>query len=217
MKNETSLKDTIYSAIMDGIFSMEYRPGDILNEKKLVERYNCSKSPVREALIELCNENVLRSIPRYGYEVVRLTAEDIAEMIEFRLILEGGVLRERYWRITPSQFKRLEEINDKCELENVDAWTHWEYNTEFHIRLIGYCGSNYALEELTRCMSRLKRAYAQFYWGKWDDGIPHTDTRNHVKIIECLRGGDIDGALCYLKDDLSDFGGLKYEPRPAGL
>lgn len=209
MKNEGSLKDAIYSSILEGIFAMDYRPGDILNEKALVERYNCSKSPVREALIALCSENVLRSIPRYGYEVVRLTMEDINEMIEFRYILEGGMLRERHSRITAAQFERLYAADEKCKLDTDDPWEHWEYNSQFHIKLIGYCGSDYALEELKRCMSRLKRAYAQFYWGKWDKGLPPSDTRNHAEILACLKSGDVDGALIHLRDDLNDFGGLE--------
>ena len=208
MRNESSLKEAIYNAILADIFSMDYRPGDILNEKKLVEKYNCSKSPVREALITLCNENVLRSIPRYGYEIVRLTKEDIAEMIQFRSILEGGILSEYYTQLSASQLDRLAEIDAKCQMETTDAWKHWEYNTEFHLKLIGFCGSNYALEELTRCMNRLKRAYAQFYWDKWEhDGVPR-DTRHHAQILECLRKKDLSGTLHYLKEDLSDFGGL---------
>lgn len=209
MKNEKSLKDTIYSAILEDIFSMDYRPGDILNEKNLVEKYNCSKSPVREALISLCSDNVLRNIPRYGYEVVRLTVEDINEMIQFRYILEGGILRERYERITSAQLDRLEAIDEKCSDEKDDIWKHWEYNTEFHLKLIGYCGSNYALEELDRCMNRLKRAYAQFYWDKWDSDFPPADTRYHAQIIACLREKNIDEALLHLKHDLGDFGGLE--------
>ena len=209
MKHEPSLKDTIYNAILEDIFSIDYRPGDILNEKSLTEKYNCSKSPVREALIALCSDNVLRNIPRYGYEVVRLSMEDISEMIQFRYILEGGILRERYERLSESQLDRLEAIDAKCQMDTCDAWKHWEYNTEFHLKLIGFCGSKYALEELTRCMSRLKRAYAQFYWGKWEQGFLPTDTRHHAQILACLREKNIDSALGYLKDDLKDFGGLK--------
>ena len=209
MKSEASLKESIYSSILESIFAMDYRPGDILNEKSLVERYNCSKSPVREALIALCSENVLRSIPRYGYEVVRLTMEDIQEMMEFRYILEGGILRERAYRLTPAQFERLRAIDEKCKRDTSDPWEHWEYNSEFHIKLLGYCGSDYALEELKRCMLRLKRAYAQYYWGKWDKGLPRADTRNHAEILACLESGDIDGALIHLRDDLNDFGGLE--------
>ena len=72
MKGKDSLKDAIYNAILESIISQEYRPNQVLNEKTLVEKYGCSKSPVREALVSLCNDNVLRNIPRYGYEVVNV-------------------------------------------------------------------------------------------------------------------------------------------------
>ena len=209
MKNEASLKDAICEALLEGICTMDYRPGEILTEKSLIEKFNCSKSPVREALIALCADNVLRSIPRYGYEVVRLTMDDIREMLQFRLILEGGMLRERYARISASQLARLAEIDAKCKLATSDVWKHWEYNTEFHLKLMGFCGSNYALVELTRCMSRLKRAYAQFYWDKWDREVPALDTRNHGRILACIENRDPEGIVECLRDDLNDFGGLE--------
>ena len=71
-KTKESLKTQIYNAILDHIFSGEFKPGQILNEKELVEKFGCSKAPVREALIALCSDNVLRSFPRYGYEIIRL-------------------------------------------------------------------------------------------------------------------------------------------------
>lgn len=42
---EPSLKEKVRNAILEGIFSGEYQPGDILNEKSLIEKYECSKSP----------------------------------------------------------------------------------------------------------------------------------------------------------------------------
>ena len=94
MKQAESLKTIVYNAVLKGIIQDEYKPGEILNEKQLVEKYEVSKSPVREALLSLCNEGVLRNIPRYGYEVVRLTKEDISNILRFRLILESGCLGE---------------------------------------------------------------------------------------------------------------------------
>ena len=67
-RNEGNLKAQIYTKIFEDIIRGEYGPEDVLREKALVEKFHVSKSPVREALIELCKEGVLRSIPRYGYE-----------------------------------------------------------------------------------------------------------------------------------------------------
>ena len=92
MNNPVSLKDSIYKAIMQDILSYEYKPNDILNEKALVEKYGCSKSPVREALLELCADNVLRSIPRYGYEVIRVTRDIRVEHGYYGFSREWGFL-----------------------------------------------------------------------------------------------------------------------------
>ena len=121
MKNEKSLKDTIYNAILEDMFSLEYKPGDILNEKALVEKYECSKSPVREALLELCKDNVLRNIPRYGYEVVKITMDDVREMIEFRYLLEAGILRKQYSDLTEVHFSILEDIDKQCKKKKIQC------------------------------------------------------------------------------------------------
>lgn len=209
---QKSLKEQVYSSILEDIISLEYRPGQILNEKQLIEKYDCSKSPVREALMALCAEGVLRSIPRYGYEVIRLTKDDIYEMIHFRCILEGGFLYEICGRITEQQIQHLEKLDEKCRAANRDVWEHWEYNTEFHMSLLGYAGNTYASEELERCMSRMKRAYAQAYWDKTDPELAF-DTRHHAQIIAAIRKKDAEEARKLLVDDLYDFGGENFLTR----
>ena len=62
MADKKSLKEQVYAAVIRDVISGEYPPNAILSEKQLIERFSVSKSPVRDALIELCNEGVLRSI-----------------------------------------------------------------------------------------------------------------------------------------------------------
>lgn len=207
MNAKDSLKDRVYNAILEDILSMEYRPGQVLNEKTLIEKYKYSKSPVREALQALCGDGVLRNIPRYGYEIIKISRDDIYEMIQYRRILETGMLKEKFQGLSGVHFERLRAIDEQCKKEEHDIWTHWEYNTQFHLKLMSYCGNEYVVEELARCMSRLKRAYAQFYWDKGDHKALQMDTRHHAKIIESLENKEIDQALFYLEEDLKDFGG----------
>ena len=93
MPNEQSLKDYIYTSILQDIVNSEYTPNQIITEKEIIQKYNCSRSPVREALISLCGDNVLRNIPRCGYQVVHITLEDIEDIQRYRLVLERGMLR----------------------------------------------------------------------------------------------------------------------------
>lgn len=208
--NQISIKERIYDLIMDDILSLEYKPNDILNEKILVEKYGCSKTPVREALLSLCDEGVLRSIPRYGYEVVRITTDDIREMLQYRFILESGLLSRSLDSFGGRQLDRLSEINDKCTEFDKDVWEHWRYNTSFHMKMISYCGNSYAMDALGKTMDRLKRAYAQLYWNHLDKSSLSMDTRYHKDLIQCLRSRDTDKLLVYLQKDLNDFGGANF-------
>jgi DNA-binding GntR family transcriptional regulator len=211
LKNQLNIRDAVYEEILDSIISLEFKPGEILNEKNLIEKYNCSKSPVREALLTLCNEGALRSFPRCGYEVVRLTKDDIFEMIQYRYALESGILEDSYTKIMECQLEHLEYLNTQCQDGTLDVWTHWKNNSEFHIALIGFSGNNYALDALKRCLSRLKRAYAQCYWNRWDTSISYSDTKNHRLIIEAIRNRDFPTIKSALANDLNDFGTLGIE------
>ena len=70
MKKE-NLKKKVYDDVLQSIVRGEYSADDIISEGMLIEKYNVSKSPVREALVQLCSENVLKSIPRCGYHLLR--------------------------------------------------------------------------------------------------------------------------------------------------
>lgn len=206
MKAEKNLKSIIYQSILEGIFSDEYKPNQILNEKELVEKYGCSKSPVRDALITLCNEGILRSIPRYGYEVIRLTRETVEQVLQYRLILESGALRLSYQKITKEQIEELKRVDVLCNKSEDGIFNHWDSNEAFHLKLLSLSGNHYAVQELKRSMDLLKRAYAQFYWDKWDNALVPSDMKCHKEIIACLENKDIEGAISCLATDLQDFG-----------
>lgn len=207
MAKENSLKSQIYTAVFQSIISGEIPTDSIISEKSLVERYHVSKSPVREALVELCSEGVLRSIPRYGYAVVRLGPRDVRDILAFRAVLEPGCLAGVLEKITPEQLEELSELDRLCGKEaSPDFWTHWENNKEFHLRLMACCGNAFAYGSLKKALDTLTRAYAQFYWDRWEQNAVPTDTRNHAIILEGIREKDRDKAVKALRADLDDFG-----------
>ena len=106
-KMSKTIKDQVYTSIFEDIIKGKYSSGEILKEKELIERFNVSKSPVREALVQLCSEGVLISRPRFGYEIVRLTRRDIEDILKYRSILEGGALNCSINNITADQIDAL--------------------------------------------------------------------------------------------------------------
>ncbi len=206
MKPKSSLKSIVYQETLDGIIRGEYKANQIINEQELVEKFGFSKAPIREALLALCNEGVLHNIPRYGYEVIRLTSEDAAQILRCRFHLEGGFLTDCYQRISAPQLEELARLDDLCNTSNGDLWVHWEHNTNFHLALIACSGNDYACRELKRSMDILKRAYAQAYWNRWDKLWQPLDMRYHKQLLSAIRSRNIEEALHFLELDLKDFG-----------
>ena len=67
--------------ILDEITEGKYQQNDIITERELIEKYGVSKSPVREALIELCKEDVLESRPRMGYQIRPISIKEISDIV----------------------------------------------------------------------------------------------------------------------------------------
>lgn len=206
MKEQSTIKEKVYNLILEDIMSHQYEPSDVINEKELIEKYGYSKTPVREALISLCDHNVLRSIPRYGYEVVRLTMDDVREMLRYRWALEIGILTSNIQKFGRNQIARLREIDKSCT-DAGDVWGHWASNTEFHRMMLVFAGNTYAADQLEKCMNQLKRAYAQLYWENSDMKPLAMDTKYHENILEALENRDTEALAKWLKDDLNDFAG----------
>ena len=87
-----SIKDQVYQGILSDILDGVYDVTSVIREKDMIEKYHVSKTPVREALVQLCGENILRNIPRYGYQVVAITPQQIREVVEYRKVIELGAL-----------------------------------------------------------------------------------------------------------------------------
>src|ERR1035437_633009 len=78
----------VYESMLADIITGELEPGQFLTEAQLAERYQASRTPVREACIHLRNEHLLRPIRRKGYQVVEITLDDIREIYEILEIVE---------------------------------------------------------------------------------------------------------------------------------
>lgn len=202
-----SISSQVCDAIVDDIFNHTYQPGQILTERALIEAYGCSKTTVREALVALCQRQIVRSIPRCGYEILRVERSTITDILEYRYILETGCLRRCFDTITPRHILRLTELDETCcDPEKAgDLWSHWEHNAAFHLELIRLAGNRYATQQLTQALETLKRAYVQYYWDKRQQVLTAEDMRHHRLLLEALRAQDLESACHILAQDIQSF------------
>ena len=202
--SDASLKDMVHKAVIDGIMSGEFRPGQRITEKSLIEKCSVSKSPVRDAMIQLCNEKILRSIPRYGYEVLRLSEREIREVIEFRIALELYSFDAFAGSLTAEDLDELEQwaLNAMMRRDSNDVWHCWETNRAFHLKLNSYLHNKYIYDQLEASLNVLTRAYMQIYWDEWRRVVISNDVNEHMDIIAHLRKGQVKEAKEILRSDI---------------
>ncbi|WP_312095119.1 GntR family transcriptional regulator, partial [Aminipila sp.] len=84
-----SLKDHVYDYIADQILKGNLLPNEKINENKICQELNISRTPVREALIQLSSEGVLENVPRKGFVLRTLNPREAAEIYEVVGLLDG--------------------------------------------------------------------------------------------------------------------------------
>ena len=86
-------KEQAYSEIKGRILAGRYRPGEIFSESAMVADLGISRTPIREALVRLEQEGLIRVIPKCGVAVRTLTLSDLKALFEMRRVLEPYVIR----------------------------------------------------------------------------------------------------------------------------
>lgn len=175
---------------------------DILTEGMLIEKYNVSKSPVREALIELCKDGIIKSIPRMGYQVTPITLKEVLDILEFRVDIEVSGLRKIYNQIGMEDIRELERLASKHRNEaDMVVSRNWSRNYEFHTFLYSLNGNACGSEILKQIIKRSSRYVSQYFRSAWQK---ESESRGkyHAAVIEQLRQGDLETACCMLEKDI---------------
>lgn len=208
MENTATIKSRIVESVIQDIVNGIYQSDSVITEKELVEKYHVSKSPVRDALMELCANEVLKNIPRYGYQIIRIGRDRMHEMMEFRYILETQCLRKSVRYVTRENIEELERLEREVQKDILSnpyypITAHWKNNMEFHLLLAGIARNQYIYRELEHTMNIQLRGYAQ-YFSKHEQLQRNTlNSTRHTQIIEGLKKGSAEEAIEGLREDLS--------------
>ncbi|SLN56380.1 GntR family transcriptional regulator [Roseisalinus antarcticus] len=85
--------DQVYEQIIDILIGGELRPGDVIVERKMADRLNASRTPVREALGRLEAERMVLRQPGRGVTVAPFSTEAFVEVLNIRQLLEAEAAR----------------------------------------------------------------------------------------------------------------------------
>lgn len=132
--NSSSLRIRVFNAIEDAILNGEYKEGESLNELKLSSELGVSRTPVREALMQLELEGLVNNIPNKGAVVVGVSEKDIEDVYAIRMCIEGLAAKLCAEKITDDELIALEKIVDLQEFYLIKNNTEqiWKLDGDFH-------------------------------------------------------------------------------------
>ena len=206
--HRTTFKEQVYDHVFSDVLDGNFPLGQFITEKQLMERYQVGKAPVREALIELCNENVLRSIPRLGYQVMPVTERDILDATELRLVLELGALEKTSRNFSGGMLTQVSRLNQDWWQEvisgEVDIKKRWQHNSRFHATLCSFAGNELAVEVVRKMIQLEWRAYAQMLATpeQRSEFFQASTSKPHIEIERALTCGDFHTAQELLRGDI---------------
>lgn len=201
-----SLTDRIHDSILEMIIKNPSDEEQVLNEKRLMELFGVSKAPVREALIKLCSEGVLRNVPRFGYMVIRMNEQDIRDALRMRVLLETEALETAFPNLEERELAEIRDhVSKAASKQNVDVWEVWEDNKQFHLLLASFSGNRILMKLLQECMEMLTRSYAQKMWDKRNSMADSVDEAQHYGIYQKLCDKDLEGAIALLECDINSY------------
>lgn len=195
MKLSEQLRETIEEQIATG----ELPPGSSLDEFSLAERYGVSRTPAREALIQLAAEGLIEIRPRRGAVVKSLGPTRLIEMFEVMGELEAMCGRLAARRMTEAERQVLQQAHEACEAARAatDPDQYFYANEHFH-ELI-YAGShNGFLQEEARQLHRRLRPYRRLQLrvrNRMD-----TSLHEHQSVVDAIVGGRAEDAGAALRE-----------------
>jgi DNA-binding GntR family transcriptional regulator len=157
-----SLADRAYLAIRDLIVSLELSPGALIDERQLVEGLGIGRTPVREALRRLAQEQLVEVFPRRGMFVTGVDVRDLARISEVRAALEPEAARLAAERATDEERDELASLGDQikrgADLMSLDERIHRAIYAAAHNHLLEKTLGEYYVLALRIWMIALDRA-----------------------------------------------------------
>jgi DNA-binding GntR family transcriptional regulator len=189
---------TVYQKIREMILSNALRPGTQMLEQELVEMFGVSRTPVREALIRLQNEHLVRIIPRHGMRVCNVSMADLEEVFQVQTSLEATAAADVAKRQPGA--RELRALEKACaQMERAffkgdrDAWS--AACESFYAHLVGLSDNPRLMQIVGECGDQVRRVRElTLRLIAFDDAR----TKGLRAIVDALREGDASRAetLC---------------------
>jgi DNA-binding GntR family transcriptional regulator len=196
-----SLRQMAYEQIKHDIITCQLSPGEPLSEGRFADRFQISKTPVREALTSLQKDRLVEYTPNRGFVVAPVSYKDVQEIFEARQFYETALFK-----------LALKYISDE-DIELLQGYSKLEHNPEDPDAIELYQQANYDFHMGIARIARNSRLYWHYnnilneaqrliYLDFKNTNIVTEWHHSHHDIIRALRDRDMDAGLQAIEETL---------------
>jgi len=197
-RNPSSARAQAYDRLRDAIVSLRLKPGERIADAQLALELGVSRTPVREAVLQLADEGLLEILPQHGTFVAPISLEAVREAQFVREALEVAALREVVERITDAELDELEAALAEQAAET-DPARFYTLDQAFHRRLMEISSFPGAWRIAARSRAHLNRVRILSLPGP---EVIAELVAQHVALVDRLRARDAAGAEAVLHEHL---------------
>lgn len=186
--------ERVYLHVKSGVLDRSYEGGTLLTEGDLADAVGVSRTPVREALLRLEAEGLLKLYPKKGALVLPVSAQEIADVVETRLLVERYAVAKVVGAAPAELITRLEDslAEQRGHAEAGDLAAFAVADRCFHAEIVRAAYNRILAQLYDRLRDRqLRMGVATMH------AVPSRVAKNiseHAEILEALRGGSADTA-----------------------
>lgn len=191
---DRSLKNDVCAEIVRMLHRGELNPGDRVSEAVIAARLGISRSPVREAFVQLAHEGVIVRKPRSGNFIASRSDRELSDLQETRVLIESYAARVVCDAFEYHHERELSDIIDAMAATvGTSDWLEGSrLNAQFHQSVVRMTG-NASLERLWKTLDPL--AWLLAPWAITNDSIvEHDIVKRHQTLLDALASGDSDRA-----------------------
>ena len=192
-KSSNSVREYVYQTLRTNIMNLNLKPGSNITEKDIAEMLAVSRTPAREALIKLSQEDLLDIYPQKGTVVSLIDLEHVEEARFIRKNLEIAVMKCACSEFPQDVLFELQTNLNAMEFQMkqspVNALNLFELDNTFHKLIFKGCNKMKAWALITQVGTHLNRVRflkllsTQSFWG----GV----LKQHLKIVQAIRDKDV--------------------------
>lgn len=201
MNSSTSLRNEVIKTIKNKIQLNQLQPNEILTEAQICNELNISRTPVREALIQLVADGVLKKIPRKGFTVEKLDTKSKLDFYSIYAVLDALAATLAINNLTKEDILKMHECVDKMEiaLKYQNYPDYYNLQNYFHNLYISKCENPILINMINEMSSReIHRSYISNDVDKLFEALKESNVE-HLEIIKLFERRNIQELENFLR------------------